>query len=378
MDSTVVSSLNSLTQSIDKLERTTTVSNNMLLSVTNRLETVSDSLCNSISNEPISGFLNEINNNLDSISQTLATPNMVWGMSEGLARILIPSLVSLLVFVSGILINAMTSRNRVASFKDTILFWCKQLLPQIDKQSKSMEEFSNSLSKMDELQGIQLKKHQLPLQQLSSISLDRFIHAFKLSTRIKTRELIKVSKEKRKEGLASAGIDYYSHGLFSQFSYLDELHSRAFKEYEEYRNEVKHIINEWNDAFQKVKESIDRIVSNNYHDPQANNLNSIILSWMKSVKPSVHTSEYDKYFIIPVNNWASINLTNKIYGEEAYSIRSGIMRLSQIIEMYRKTLKGYSERFAEFSSNYSDTYNSINHSIDFFQRTSTKCFVKTF
>lgn len=270
MDSTVISSLNSLAQSIDKLENATTVSNNMLFNATERF----DSLCNSINIEPISDLLFALNNHLDTISQTLATPNTVWGMSEGLARILIPSIVSLLVFVSGILINALTSRNRVASFKETVLFWCKQLLPQIENQSKSMTEFSDNLSMMDELQGVQLKKHQLPVQQLAMISFDKFIHAFKFSTRLNNKEL---TEEQRRKGLANNGIDYYSHGLFSQFSYLDELHSRAFKEYDNYRNEVKYYIDEWNVAFQKVKDSIDWIVSN-FNDVPANQLNFIIVN----------------------------------------------------------------------------------------------------
>lgn len=374
MDSTVVSSLNSLAQSIDKLENSTTLSNHMLFNATARLETISDSLCNSINIEPISDLLFELNNHLDTISQTLATPNTVWGMSEGLARILIPSLVSLLVFVSGILINALTSRNRVVSFKDTILFWCKQLLPQIENQSKSMAEFSDNLSMMDELQGVQLKKYQLPVQQLTKISLDRFIHAFKFSTRLKKNLL---TKEQRKKGLANKEIDYYSHGLFSQFSYLDELHSRAFKEYDEYRNEVKYYIDEWNVAFQKVKDSIDWIVANS-NDVPANQLNTIIINWMNSVKPSLLTSEYEKYFIFPVNNWASNNLTNTSYGDKAYSIRTGIMKLCQIIHLYRMMIKGYSDRFAEFSSNYSAAYESIKNSSEFFDRTSAKCFVKSF
>ena len=370
MDSTVVSSLNSLAQSIDKLENATTVSSNMLFNATERF----DSLCNSINIEPISDLLFALNNHLDTISQTLATPNTVWGMSEGLARILIPSIVSLLVFVSGILINALTSRNRVASFKETVLFWCKQLLPQIENQSKSMTEFSDNLSMMDELQGVQLKKHQLPVQQLAMISLDKFIHAFKFSTRLNNKEL---TKEQRSKGLANNGIDYYSHGLFSQFSYLDELHSRAFKEYDDYRNEVKYYIDEWNVAFQKVKDSIDWIVSN-FNDVPANQLNFIIVNWMNSVNPSLQTSEYEKYFILPVNNWASNNLTNTSYGDKAYSIRTGIMKLFQIIHLYRMMIKGYSDRFSEFSSNYSAAYESIKNSSEFFYRTSVKCFVKSF
>ena len=370
-DSTIVYHLNSISTSIDKSSSSTKY---WMSQIADKINHVSSELNVTLDVEPINSTLLELSQRVDSIGTALSTPSTVWGMSEGLARILIPSLVSLLVFFAGIAINSISSRNRVVSFKQTILFWCRQLLPQIKRQASEVQEFAQSLSAMEEIQGVQLIKVQLPLSQLSAISIEKFLHAFRFSTKERIDGL---SAEQKESGAAEKGLDYNSHGLFCQFSYLDELHKRTFMEYDQYRECVKQYCDQWNETFSQVKKLIDVLISR-HNDPQSQLLRNIIVTCIANVHEGINITEYNNYFVIPINTWAASNMNHQSYGETACSIRTGALRLSQIIYMFQTLTREYSQRFNQLAEGYSSTYESIQNAVNYFDGAKTKVIVKSF
>ena len=366
-----VSQLDSLSKSFNDTIITSSADYG-LPQVIDTLENVYDRIIDSTSLDSIGVLFSNLNNHLETISQSLTTPATVWGMSESLARILIPSLVSLGVFIAGLLINAISNRNRVNSFKKTILFWSEQLLKPIENQSKELHTFSQKLATTHELQGIELGKYQIQVEPLNSISLQNYIHAFRLSTKERKDGL---TKEKVKDGVATKGADYYAFGLFSQFSHLEEVHKRVFIEYEQYQEVVKQFCDEWNSLFSPLNGILQRIVNNGSVNIQP--LASIINTFFSQDDGRIDIDRYESQFINPIYQWTLTNF-NPAHNGPVQDATDILMKLQQLIFRYRTTLQGYSNRFEDFSEWYNNSCESIRNSIQYYKESSTKLFVGTF
>ena len=364
--------VDSLSRCIEETIQKSSLSDSGLSQVIDSLESVAENVTDTTKIDAIFDYFSILNNHLDIISQSLTTPATVWGMSEGLARVLIPSLVSLGVFIAGLLINVVSNRSRVNSFKKTILFWSEQLLKQIDDQSKEVLRFSQQLSTTSEIQGIVLGKYQIQVEPLNSISLQKYIHAFRLSTKERTDGL---TKEKIKKGAAIQGADYYSYGLFSQFSYLEELHKRVFEEYDQYQSFVKQCCKEWNDAFAPLNGLIQRIINSGCPNSQA--LESIVDNFVSKVGSEIDITVYENMFIKPIHSWALHN-NNHSNCRFVHDVIDYLSKLERLIFGYRLTMQGYSSRFKTFSELYRDSCESISNSARYFKGASTKLFVGSF
>ena len=370
-DTANVIQLDSLSRSIN--HNTISFSANQGLSqITDTFENAFDNILNPTQLDTLGDYLTVLNNHLETISNSLTTPSTVWGMSESLARILIPSIVSLGVFFAGLLIKAVSNRTRVKSFKKTILFWSEQLLKPIENQSNELHTFSQKLATTHELQGIELGKYQIPVEPLNSISLQKYLQAFRLATKERKDGL---TKEKLKEGAATKGADYYTFGLFSQFSHLEEVHKRVFIEYEQYREVVKQYCDEWNGLFSPLKGILERIVNSGslYVQPLA----SIINTFFSQDDGRIDIDRYEYQFIDPIYQWTLTNFSSSNNGP-IHDAADYLMKLKQLIFRYRTTLQGYSNRFEDFSKWYENSHESIRNSVQYFEKASTRRFVSTF
>lgn len=367
--------LDSLSQCISEMNKVSDSSVSLLSQVDIDSEIISDSLFDVNRIESFTDFLTGLNNHLEAISQSLATPVTVWGMQEGLARILIPSLVSLLVFFSGVMINVISNKSRVKSFKKTVLFWCEQMSETIKNQEEDFDSFSKELASKAIFQSTVLRKHELPIEPLSKISLEKFIHAFNWSTKVKR---VVLAEANGKSDIPKQSADYYCHGLFSQITLLDEAHKQAFTEYNQYLDLFNQYRLEWNEAFNELKELIDSIIAQN-NDKQANILRKILTEFLNVSGQDIDINVYQTKFIMPVNTWASQNLGDKSYGSQSSSIRSCVSKLLQIIYLFQSTNQVFSMRFKSFSSLYKQSKDSFRNAIDYYNnKTKTKFFVRSF
>lgn len=316
--------------------------------------------------------LDSIKNSIESISCTLKAPSpTIWGMNEGLALIVIPALVSICVFLVGLLANWYsrnnTNRTKAISFKESILYWCSQLIPTLIKQESALKEFANTVSSLKEINTVTLPLYQIHFEQLNTIPLEKYIYAFKDTTTI----------DSRNKQLNDKSAEYYTYGLVNQFTYISDLYDQIKIEYNTYLNTVKLYIEEWNKINKDGKDICDQLIAIYPKEEEVIKLRSVIIYVLNNAPKGVDIPFMSNYYINPILDWSSQNMTHQEYGGKAQMLRSIYIALDELLYRYKiEIIDGYSARYLDSAERLNEGIKSMRNAIDYFSRCKTKYIVK--
>lgn len=329
--------------------------------------------CDSIQNQlsPLVA-LDSIKNSIESISCTLKTPSpTIWGMNEGLALIVIPAFVSIFVFLAGLLINwysrNSTNRTKAISFKESILYWCSQLIPTLEKQELALKEFANAVSSLKDLNTVTLSLYPIHFNQLNTIPLEKYIYAFKDTTTINSRN----------KQLNDKSADYYTYGLVTQFTYISNLYDQIKTEYNTYLDKVKFYMDKWNKINKDGKDICDQLIAIYPKEEEIKKLRAIIIDVLNNAPKGVDIPFMSTHYIHPILEWSSQNMIHKEYGGKAQILRSIYISLDELLYMYQMEItNGYSSRYLNSAERLNEGIKSMRNAIDYFSRCKTKYIIK--
>lgn len=354
---------------IEQIMSTLTAETDYIRENTSNIQQVCDSIQNQLSTL---SALDSIKNSIESISCTLQAPSpTIWGMNEGLARIVIPTLVSILVFLSGVLVNWFsknsTNRIKAISFKQSILYWCRKLIPTLEKQKLAIEQFAKEVSSLDEINTVSLSLYTIHFDQLNTIPLEKYIYAFKDTTTIN-------SKNKKQY---DESTEYYTYGLIYQFTYISDLNNQIKTEYDIYLNKVKFYMDEWNKANKIGKDICDQIVSTYPQNAEAKKLKAIIISVLNNAPNGVCISFMKEKYVNPILLWSAQNMNHQDFGVKAQKLRSIFLALDELLFMYQTEIKqGYAARYSDSAQRLNEGIESMKNAISYFDQCKTKYIVK--
>lgn len=316
--------------------------------------------------------LDSIKNSIESISYTLKAPSpTIWGMNESLALIIIPAFVSIFVFLSGLLVNwysrNSTNRTKAISFKESILYWCSQLIPTLEKQELALTEFANAVSSLKELNTVTLSLYPIHFNQLNTIPLEKYIYAFKDTTTINSRY----------KQLNDKSAEYYTYGLVTQFTYISNLCDQIKTEYNTYIDKVKFYMDKWNKINKDGKDICDQLIAIYPQEEEVKKLRSIIINVLNNSPKGVDIPFMSTHYILPILDWSSKNMSHQKYGGNAQMLRSIFIALDELLYMYQMEITtGYSARYLDSAERLKQGIESMRNAIDYFGRCKTKYIIR--
>lgn len=177
-------------------------------------------------------------------SQTAApVENLILGVPEGLARILIPVVVTIIIFFLGHFVSWLKVKyerqKEVDSYKNLISKWIDLIKKAIETQITSCNEFAESLEKSEDMTPIRFSANKLLAKKIDSLPLEKLINAFSVNTT--------GDKDKNYK---------MTFNLVSQFNYLRHVEPLIEKNFEDYTKFLDAIIKEWNTKFTEFDDVI--------------------------------------------------------------------------------------------------------------------------
>jgi len=165
-----------------------------------------------------------------------ADDNKILGLDYRLARILIPVLVTLLVFLLGLLINWIKSKyeriTELKSIKATIEHWILFVEPTVTSQINGCNDFVKKLEESNNLQTERIEFTSMLVDKLQQIELKELIETIMLN--------LKGNEEKKAKMIFN---------IISQVEFLVKIESHIQLSYEKFHSYTEELMENWNSAF---------------------------------------------------------------------------------------------------------------------------------
>lgn len=182
------------------------------------------------------------------IVNNIKTSEKVFGLPESVASILIPALVSILIFVLGILISWMKrkheKRQETISYRNVILNWIDQIETVVNQQIDYCNDFAKRVEGSETIYPERLSSNKLLVDKIIQIPIEKFIYAFVTNSSGNRSKNYKMTFK-----------------LIGQFDFLNNIEKQIPEVHHSYQTQLLEIMEEWNKNF----ESFDNLVSNQTH-----------------------------------------------------------------------------------------------------------------
>ena len=288
------------------------------------------------------------------IYQTSNTPvdNLILGMPEGLARILIPVVVTITIFFLGHFISWLKSKferkKEVNSYKNLISKWIELIGKAIETQIKSCSEFASSLDKSEDMTPLRFSANKLLADKIDSLPLDKLINAFAVNTTGDNDKNYKMT-----------------FNLVSQFNFLRHVEQLIEKNYEAYAKFFDELVKSWNIKFIEFDNIISiqsKIIGKNQTHTDYNfhvEVLRIANEWLRDAakeKNSVRHSE--NKLILPLIDLTSTEL-DKSQSDYAFKLSKIVSDLKLEIMQWDSSKGFYSSVFSGTATKIKDAYDKL-------------------
>ncbi|MCU4158425.1 hypothetical protein J1N10_20805 [Carboxylicivirga sp. A043] len=192
---------------------------------------------NSVNLDSSSIFLNnQLQKSTLVSSKSKETNNKILGLDYSFARIIIPVLVTLLVFLLGQLINWFKGKleriTEMKSIKATIEHWILFVEPTINSQIDGCNKFVKALNESTNLQTERFEFSSMLVDKLQQIELRELIETIMLNLK---------GEEKTKAKMI--------FNIISQVEFLVKIEAHIQNNYEKFHSYTEELMTNWNSAF---------------------------------------------------------------------------------------------------------------------------------
>lgn len=157
----------------------------------------------------------------------------ILGMSQGIASIIIPMSVSIIVFSLGIIIDKKREKNKEErerkKYKAAILKWIELLNTPIKTQINQLKDIADRIEKADDLQPEALNFSKSMANKINDLSVEKIISTFVI-----------------KENNTHKDDASQAYNIVSQFDFLSTCDDEIKEKYSEYRSRLTELIKKWN------------------------------------------------------------------------------------------------------------------------------------
>jgi len=297
------------------------------------------------------------------LPSTILESSDIWGMPESLARIAIPAVITLSVFIIGQIIvwyrSQIAIQNETNNYRTIILNWIDLIKTSVEKQVASCNELSVNIANSQDIHPERFEYTKMLAEKADSIGVDRFIATFMINSTH--------SKVDNKN-------DKMTYNLISQFNFLKSIEPNIATTYSNYQSQILELMSEWNTIFMKL----DELTSNwttQITDPNHPYLAfhrevvKISNNWIQNAPNGRSTMVYSmENLITPLTTLTAEELAQNINNEYAFQM-SAILQQLRIIDLkWRTNIDGNSRLFADIATSISNSYTSLINAKQYFKQ----------
>jgi hypothetical protein len=267
-----------------------------------------------------------------------------FNMTDSEAAIIIPTFVTILVFVLGLLAkwgyDHIQKREAIKTFRKVVFEWTVIIIDAIRAQSESLKELSDNMNKSQSLFPERYAFSRSMSDKLSELSAEKVVSVFIVNSRCKR----KVEDKRAK----------YSFNLVSQYDFLASVESIVKEIYDVYNHQANDLREQWNTLLLELQHEIDAVKPETTRDYEAiETIRCEVNNYMKRRGQIDLIGEIYTQLIIPLNQ--TVDACKKSYPE--------VRRCQAVYECARKMLLLYNNWFA-MKTGYAEVFNTYAASID--------------
>ncbi|MBV5282717.1 MAG: hypothetical protein JZU53_09840 [Paludibacter sp.] len=291
----------------------------------------------------------------------------IFQLPESLARILIPALITLAVFLLGQIIiwfrNQKNIQNETNNYKKIILSWADLIKKPVEKQVSECRDLSLRIRNSQTINPERFGLIKMLANKVDSISIERFISTFMINS---TNPKVDNKNEKM------------TFHIVSQLDYLMSMEKSIAETYKAYQDEINMIMDQWNDKFFTLTKIIDDWSKkiNNQHEYSnfQQELRRISVNWTRTAPDGRSTMIHSvNQLITPLSALVSAELNANINNEYAFLLSETLQHLRIVDLKWGACINGYSTVFNDIADDIEASLNALNDAKTYFlTKTKTK------
>lgn len=289
----------------------------------------------------------------------------VMGLPENVAAILIPAIVTIIIFVLGVLIGWIKKKSekkdQVTAYKKIILNWIDQIDPVVNQQITACSDFSNRLSNASNIQSERLSFNKFLVDKVEEISIVNYIDTFVInSTDPKGNNYSMIFK------------------LIAQLKFLKDVEVSISETYKSYQNQLIELMDEWNSNFADLDALISneskRLASNGTSTQFHSDVLQLANQWRNQSPNGRSSVTFSKSNLIdPLQSLVKQELNSNPGNDYAFSLSNCLQELQITFINWQHLNNDFSKSFAQISDNIQKSYSALNEAKShFYDNTSIK------
>lgn len=297
----------------------------------------------------------------------------VWpfNMTDSEASIIIPTLVSLLVFFLGLLAKLvydhLQKRHTIIVHRSVVFEWTELIIDAVKNQSQSLKKLSQSLVNSKSLLPEPYAYSRSMSDKLGELTAEKIFTEFVVNCRCK-----KKVEDKRTK---------LSFNLVSQYDYLTSVESIIKEHYEVYNREANDIRKQWNSLMLQIQHEIDVVKPETLKDYQVHDsIRKTLNAFFQGNKQADFTGDigdlYDR-LIVPLNN--TVYECKRAFPEVrcCQAVYECARKMLILHDNWKSFKMGYAEVFSTYASSIDKSLDLLRQAIDYFKdSTKVVCWVK--
>ena len=297
----------------------------------------------------------------------------VWpfNMTDSEASIIIPTFVSILVFILGLLAkwvyDHLQKRNTIITHRSVVFEWTKLIIDAAKKQSQSLKRLSQSLANSKSLLPEPYAFSRSMSDKLGELTAEKIVSEFVVNCRCK-----KKVEDKRST---------LSFNLVSQYDFLTSVESIIKEHYEVYNREANVLREQWNSLMIQLQHEIDVVKPETRNDYLANeSLRQTMNTFLQDNKQDDFIGDIGDLYdllIVPLNK--KVYECKRAFPEVrcCQSVYECARKLLILYDNWESFKMGYAEVFSTYASSIDKSLDSLRQAIDYFKdSTRVVCWVK--
>lgn len=277
----------------------------------------------------------------DAIRVTQPEVEKLWGMSQEWGAVILPTVVSIAVFVFGVLIDrclkANDEKNETIAFRDALFGWIDLVKEPVEKQVECLQVFSKAIKENRTLQNERLAFSRNMVDKIDMATAENVI------------KYLMFNSSKPKEDRKAVN----SFNLISQIDFLKSLEAEIRKQYDAYQRESLGLFGDWN----KNIVQIQRLCAGNYTLIEDDalimeKLIDILYEWKLTSQEDKEVDIPKAYnsLIVPILKRCETHQFCQSRHTEIDGIKESALELANVYKRWHSIADGFSKVFADYAT----------------------------
>jgi hypothetical protein len=288
----------------------------------------------------ISGYLQDsLNEQLqDTVQVAYPQVERIWGMSPTWGAVIIPTTVTIIVFVLEHILNYFSMKNNkmaeTKTFRKTLFEWINLVQQPVIKQIELLRDFSDAVKTNKNLQNERLAFSRNMVGKIEIVTAENIMKYLLFNSS-------KPKIDKRAEN---------AFNMISQIDFLKSLETEICKQYDAYQRQSLALFSDWNNNIQQIQ----RLCSSSINIIEVRlmkDLIDIVYKWMEDIQNdnAVDIPKAYEKLIVPILKRCEEHVSGQANFSEVDGIKEGALALENVYKRWNSITEGFSNMFADYA-----------------------------